>query len=159
MPGVIESKIDGVIIKKLELHQDSRGWLVELFRADSMKGRDLPVMAYVSMSLPGIVRGPHEHREQTDNLCFVGPSNFEIYLWDNRSNSTTYETKQEITAGEDFPTLISIPPGVVHAYKNIGEIEGLVFNAPDRLYAGDGKNDAVDEIRHENDTDSRFRVE
>ena len=40
-----------------------------------------------------------------------------------------------------------IPPGVVHAYRNVGTIPGLVFNSPNRLYAGYGKREPVDEIR------------
>jgi len=48
---------------------------------------------------------------------------------------------------------------VVHAYKNVGSVEGLVFNAPDRLYAGEGRSGPVDEIRHENDPASPFTVD
>jgi dTDP-4-dehydrorhamnose 3,5-epimerase len=34
-----------------------------------------------------------------------------------------------------------------------------VYNAPNRLYRGEGRRDEVDEIRHENDPKSRFVVE
>jgi len=44
----------------------------------------------------------------------------------------------------------------VHAYKNIGGEDGIVFNAPNRLYAGAGKRSPVDEIRHEEETGSPF---
>jgi len=44
-----------------------------------------------------------------------------------------------------------VPPGIVHAYKNTGDEVGLVFNAPNRLYAGTGKRYAVDEERLEKD--------
>ena len=47
------------------------------------------------------------------------------------------------------PAAVWIPPGVVHAYRNVGDVSGLVFNAPNRLYAGWGKKEPVDEIRHE----------
>jgi dTDP-4-dehydrorhamnose 3,5-epimerase len=52
-----------------------------------------------------------------------------------------------------------VPPGIVHAYKNIGSSQGLVINLPDRLFRGWGKTEAVDEIRHENDPESPFRIE
>jgi dTDP-4-dehydrorhamnose 3,5-epimerase len=45
---------------------------------------------------------------------------------------------------------------VVHAYKNTGVVPGWVFNAPNRLYAGEGKRGPVDEIRHEDRADSPF---
>ena len=45
-------------------------------------------MAYISMTEPGIARGPHEHAEQADCFCFLGPSNFTVYLWDRRPGSS-----------------------------------------------------------------------
>jgi dTDP-4-dehydrorhamnose 3,5-epimerase len=52
-----------------------------------------------------------------------------------------------------------IPPGVVHAYRNVGTVPGLVFNAPNRLYAGHGKKEPVDEIRHEQASPGRFLMD
>jgi dTDP-4-dehydrorhamnose 3,5-epimerase len=52
--------------------------------------------------------------------------------------------------------MVVVPAGVVHAYKNIGDVPGMVFNAPNRLFAGEGRKEPVDEIRHESDPDSPF---
>ena len=49
-------------------------WLAEVFRLDEIEPEFAPAMAYVSMTAPGVVRGPHQHREQADLFCFVGPS-------------------------------------------------------------------------------------
>ena len=117
-----------------------------------------PEMAYISMTVPGVVRGPHEHVEQTDYCCFIGPANFKLYLWDARPNSPTYGSKQLLYCGIDSPLAVIVPPGIVHAYKNISSESGIVFNAPDRLYAGKGKNRPVDEIRHEDDVESPFTL-
>jgi dTDP-4-dehydrorhamnose 3,5-epimerase len=54
---------------------------------------------------------------------------------------------------------VIVPPGVVHAYRNVGTIAGWVFNAPNRLYAGPGKREPVDEIRHENQAESLYRLD
>jgi dTDP-4-dehydrorhamnose 3,5-epimerase len=54
-----------------------------------------------------------------------------------------------IDAGETVPQSVIIPAGVVHAYKNVGSVPGWVINMPNRLDAGKGRNEAVDEIRHE----------
>jgi dTDP-4-dehydrorhamnose 3,5-epimerase len=151
--------IQGVTVRELHRYRDERGWLFELFRQDEI-ARDLfPVMGYVSCTLPGVVRGPHEHRDQTDFFGFVGPSDFRVYLWDNRPDSPTHGEAWQVTAGESNPCVVVIPPGVVHAYKNTGSVPGLVFNGPNRLYRGEGKQDPVDEIRHEDDPQSPFRVE
>ncbi len=108
------------------------------------------------MTGPGIARGPHEHADQTDYFCFLGPSNFKIYLWDGRQESPTRLTRQVLFAGIDSPAVVIVPPGVIHAYRNVGLENGVVFNAPNRLYAGEGKKDPVDEIRHEEADGSPF---
>jgi dTDP-4-dehydrorhamnose 3,5-epimerase len=151
--------IDGVIWKPLRKYDDGRGWLCELFRDDEVPAAFRPVMAYMSLSKPGIVRGPHEHAEQADFFCFLGPGNFKIYLWDNRPRSRTYRIHQSETVGADRPMALIIPPGVAHAYKNVSSEPGLVFNCPNRLFKGPGRKSPVDEIRHEDDPDNPFRLD
>jgi len=146
--------MEGVLIKQVLLYKDQRGWLAELIRED--ESEITPAMVYISMTRPGLARGPHEHKQQTDLFCFVGK--FRFYLWDNRQNSSTYMEKK-IVDTDDIPTIAVIPPGVVHAYKNIGNADGLVINLPDKLYKGWGKTETVDEIRHEGDPRSPFRLE
>ena len=149
-------KIHDVVVKPLSKYLDERGWLAELFRADELEPGIVPVMAYISMTQPGVARGPHEHVDQTDYFCFIGPSNFKVYLWDSRKDSPTYGVKQVIYTGVDLPMMMVVPPGVVHAYKNVGIDNGIVFNGPNRLYAGEGKKQPVDEIRHEEAAGSPF---
>ena len=149
-----EGKIEGVTIKDLRQFHDSRGWLAETFRSDEL-GDYRPQMGYISVTFPDVARGPHEHREQTDYFCFLG--RFTLYLWDNRKDSVTYKNKMVI--GNADKLIVTVPPGVVHAYKNSGDAEGMVLNFPDRLYAGWGKKEEVDEVRYENDPASPFRLE
>jgi dTDP-4-dehydrorhamnose 3,5-epimerase len=154
-----QGSIDGIIWKPLRRFQDDRGWLCELFRHDELPAEFHPAMAYISMTEPGVARGPHEHADQADCFCFLGPSNFKMYLWDNRPKSGTYFAHQVEIVGADNPMALIVPPGVVHAYKNIGSEPGLVFNCPNRLYKGPGRKDPVDEIRHEADKNTRFRLD
>ncbi len=151
--------IDGVIWKPLTKYHDPRGWLCELFRNDEVPAEFQPVMAYISMSSPGIVRGPHEHRQQADFFCFLGPANFKVFLWDNRPRSRTYRAHQTDVVGVDKPMFLIIPPGVVHAYKNVSAEPGFVFNCPNRLFKGPGRKAPVDEIRHEDDPTRAFRFD
>ncbi len=148
--------IEGVLIRELERHSDNRGWLAELFRSDELDDSLFPVMAYASLTHPGVARGPHEHREQTDYFCFVGPSTFKVYLWDRRDSALSSGEKMTLLAGADEPKVVIVPPGVVHAYKNIGKVPGLVFNAPNRLFMGPGKSEEVDEIRYEGVEDTPY---
>jgi dTDP-4-dehydrorhamnose 3,5-epimerase len=151
--------IDGVIWKPLQEFHDSRGWLCELFRHDELPVEFHPAMGYISMTEPGVARGPHEHADQADYFCFLGPSNFKMYLWDNRPQSATFQARQMETVGVDNPMALIVPPGVVHAYKNIGTEPGLVFNCPNRLYKGPGRKDPVDEIRYEHNERTIFQLD
>lgn len=148
--------IPGVIIKELKQYHDDRGWLAEIYRDDETDFR--PAMSYVSVTKPGVVRGPHEHVKQSDCFVFVGPGSFSLHLWDNRHNSPTYGQYFTAEYGENNPAAVIIPPGVVHGYKCVSKIPSLVINLPDTLYAGQDKAEEVDEIRHEQDPESKFKI-
>jgi len=154
-----KGEIQGVLIRPLVKYKDKRGWLIELFRQDELEQDYLPVMSYISMTEAGVARGPHEHVAQTDLFGFLGPSNFKLYLWDNRKNSPTYMHKQIVVVGEEHPAAVLVPPGIVHAYKNIGPVLGMVTNYPNQLFAGKGRKNPVDEIRHENDPNTIFKLD
>ncbi|MFO0848999.1 MAG: dTDP-4-dehydrorhamnose 3,5-epimerase family protein [Gemmataceae bacterium] len=143
----------------LKFFKDQRGWLAELFRNDLIDPKFHPVMAYVSMTQPGVARGPHEHHDQADYFCFVGPSTFRVYLWDARPTSPTQGKKEVREVGESNPFALIVPAGVVHAYRNVGDKDGWVFNAANRLYAGWLKQDPVDEIRHEDKDGSPYKLD
>jgi dTDP-4-dehydrorhamnose 3,5-epimerase len=159
LQSYVDGEIDGVVMRPLTFYHDSRGWLVELFRQDELMEDRWPTMTYVSQTLPGVTRGPHEHVHQTDGFTFIGPSDFKLVLWDIRPTSATRGHRTVVLVGESNPVAVWIPPGVVHAYRNIGQVPGLVFNAPNRLFAGQGKKEPVDEIRHENAEPGRFPMD
>lgn len=152
-------EINGVVIRELRRFVDARGWLAELFRHDELEPEFYPTMSYTSSTKPGIQRGPHEHVDQADFFCFMGPSNFKLRLWDNRPDSETFNHVFTILVGEDNPSSVLIPKGVVHAYRNVGESDGIVFNCPNRLYMGQNKNEPIDEIRHEDDPETIYRLD
>src|SRR3989344_2596712 len=101
--------IEGVITKKITISKDKRGWLPEFWRSDEMKK---------------FVRGPHEHVYQSDCFVFVGPGSFHLHLWDARTAthrhgpSQTAKQYEILRVGEKNPTLVIVPPGVVHGYKD-----------------------------------------
>jgi len=156
--GEIPTGIDGVVVRAVKKFTDDRGSLCECFRRDELPPDLYPAMSYVSMTYPAIVRGPHEHIEQTDYFFFPGPAHFTLYLWDNRPQSPTFGKKAEVDIPGGDPMIAIVPPRVVHAYRNKGVLPGLVLNFPNKLYAGEGKKEKVDEVRYEDGKDTRFRV-
>ena len=155
-----EGEIQDVVVYPIEKFADERGWLAELFRHDEIAEEFYPAMAYISVTEPLVQRGPHEHREQADLFCFVGTGNFKLRLWDNRKDSPTFGNVMTMFVGENNPQAVIIPKGVVHAYKNVSETErGTVINCPNRLYMGEGKQEQIDEIRHEDDPETIFGID
>ena len=152
-------EIEGVHLIELKRYEDERGHLMETFRRDELPVPVEPAMSYMSITKQGQSRGPHEHREQTDVFSFTGPGKFVLKLWDNREDSSTFGNYLEMEVGEGRPATVIVPPGVVHGYKNLSDWPAMVINYPDRLYRGEGKKREVDEIRHEDNPDSPFKVE
>ncbi len=149
--------IKGVVIKKLNKYIDERGWLMEIYRQDEDNYQ--PAMSYISVTKPGVIRGPHEHVYQTDCFVFPGPGIFELSLWDRREDSSTYQEHIKIQLGENKPSMVIVPPGVVHGYKCVSDNEALSINLPDKLYKGHNKADKkVDEIRWEQDPKSPYKI-
>lgn len=151
-----DGPIEGIVITPFRKFQDERGWLMEAFRHDELAPACHPAMGYLSLTLPGVVRGPHEHVDQTDLFIWVGPGTFLLTLWDNRPGSPSYGRRQEVVMGAERPGSVLVPQGVVHCYRCVSEDPGLVLNCPNRLFKGEGKREPVDEIRHEDDPASPF---
>ena len=154
---MVMDNITGVIIKKLEKFEDDRGWIYEVYREDQDEVK--PVMSYVSYTEQNIVRGPHEHEQQSDFFIFVGYGDFELYMWDNRKDSDTYKNHIKIVVGESNRCSVLIPPGVVHGYKAISHGGSFSINLPDKLYKGEEKKEEIDCVRHEDEKNSLFRIE
>lgn len=152
----IMTNIEGVIIKKINKFNDERGWLAEIYRQD--ESNFAPVMSYISLTNPGVARGPHEHVYQSDYFIFLGPGTFKLYLWDRREDSETKGESVEIEVGENNPCSVLVPPGVVHGYKCVSENPALSINLPDKLFKGIQKEGEIDEIRWEEDENSPYKI-
>ena len=159
MRGIFEIPgLPGVRVEALPVFKDSRGSLHELFRVDEVPNGFKPLMACSSWSHAGVARGPHQHVEQDDYFTFAGPSNFRIFLWDDRPGASGPAKGWVINTGEQAPTRIHVPRGVVHAYQNTGSAPGLVVTVTSLLFKGEGRRDPVDEIRHELNPHSPYQI-
>ncbi len=104
---------------------------------------------YMTTAYPGVVKGWHYHKEQSDNMAVVRGM-MKIVLYDSRKDSPTCGEVNQFFAGEHNPILVHIPPYVYHGFKCISAEEAIVVNVPDRVY----RYDNPDEDRadpHEND--------
>ncbi|MCG2701156.1 dTDP-4-dehydrorhamnose 3,5-epimerase family protein, partial [Candidatus Parcubacteria bacterium] len=99
-----------------------------------------------------------EHVKQSDCFVFVGPGDFELYLWDRRGGSETNGEHVKIKVGEKNLSMVIVPPGVVHGYKCVSKCPAYCINLPDKLYKGKNKKEEIDEIRWENQKDSPYKI-
>jgi dTDP-4-dehydrorhamnose 3,5-epimerase len=139
--------IDGVAIKKLRVIPDERGRLMEVLRCDDEIFEKFG-QTYISVTYPGVVKGWHMHKLQTDYIaCIKGM--LKLVLFDNRDNTPTKGEVNEFFIGEHNPMLIKIPPNVYHGWKCISENEAIAMNTPTYRY----NYDEPDEYRLPHDTD------
>jgi dTDP-4-dehydrorhamnose 3,5-epimerase len=124
--------IEGVRIRKLRLIPDERGYLMEMLRSDWEEFERFG-QVYVTAVYPGVVKGWHYHKKQTDHfICVHGMA--KVVLYDGREGSTTYGEINEFFMGEQNPILLKIPPGVLHGFKGISQDMTLIVNIPTELY-------------------------
>ena len=140
--------IDGVRIKELRLLPDERGFLVEILRSDDEIFEKFG-QVYVTIAYPGVVKGWHYHKVQTDFFTVVSGM-MKIVLYDGRPDSPTGGEVNEFFMGELNPLLITIPPGVLHGMKAIGTKPGYVINCPTEPY-NHGEPDEHRVDPHDND--------
>ena len=139
--------IDGVKVRRLSFIPDERGYLLEILRSDWEEFEKFG-QVYVTAAYPGVVKGWHYHKLQTDHfVCIHGMA--KVVLYDRRADSPTHGEVNEFFIGERNPSLIKIPPGVVHGFKGVSQDVALIVNVPTELY----NYDEPDEYRLPYDTD------
>lgn len=124
--------IDGVKVRPLKPIHDERGYLMEMLRSDWPEFEKFG-QTYITIAYPGVVKGWHYHKIQTDNFIVV-KGTAKVVCYDNRPNSKTKGEVNEFFPGEKNPILVQIPPLVVHGFKAIGGEAAYVVNVPTELY-------------------------
>ena len=124
--------IQGVDIKKLRVIPDERGYLMEMLRADE----DLFTkfgQVYLTTVYPGVVKGWHYHKTQTDYMvCVLGM--IKLVLFDARPDAPTHGEINEIFIGDHNRALVKIPPLVYHGFKGSGTQTALIVNTATEPY-------------------------
>ena len=109
------NSIEGAQVIPLKTVVNARGHLLEVQRADDACYPGFG-QAYVTCTLPGVVKAWYRHRQQFDQLALV-KGEVTLALYDAREGSTTLDNLLEVVITEARPMLVQIPPGVWHGFR------------------------------------------
>ena len=118
--------IKGIKVKNMKVWSDDRGYLTEIVR-ESDKLLSNFGQAYVSMTLPGVIKAFHWHKKQ-DDLWYMISGLAQVVLYDQRKNSKTYKQTDVYFMGDNNRIALLIPKGVVHGYRVLGNQPLMLIN-------------------------------
>ncbi len=120
---------EGVRLRRLTTHTDSRGSVVELFDPRWGFHPDPLVFAYSVTIRPGVVKGWNLHRKHEDRYAIL-QGDLELVLYDPRPGSPTEGEVCVLRLAEHDRCLVNVPRDVWHADRNIGTRDLVVVNFP-----------------------------
>lgn len=124
--------IKDVMLRELKVLRDERGFLFEILRADWENFKKFG-QVYITCCFRGWVKGWHYHKIQWDNFCCV-KGETKVVLVDMRENSETHMEVNEFVLSSDTPSLLTIPPLVLHGFECLSEDECWILNIPSEVY-------------------------
>lgn len=138
--------IEGVVLRKLVIHKDESGTLVETLRRDwkdVFNEKELNfAMQYFSITPSGEIRDRdrwHVHKNQEDRfICVWGK--IVTALYDPRQGSRTKGQINLFLMGpekEEEMFMVVIPEDVYHGFMVVSKQPGYLLNFPTQLYTGD----------------------
>ena len=98
-----------VSVQSVKTHRDARGSVFEPLNDAELAGQK---NVHVVLTQPNEVRGNHVHRTAIEITSVVGPCLIRL-----KEDGTIRDL--EVPAGETWR--LTIPPGVVHAFRNTGD--------------------------------------
>ena len=137
------SRIRGIWVEPLRRLCDERGAILHMLRCDSplfVKFGEV----YFSLAYPGVIKGWHVHRRQTQHYAVV-QGMVKLVLHDLRPESPSCGVTEEHFVGEDNYCLVRIPPGIANGYKPYGTKAALVANCSDLPHDPD-EMDRIDPV-------------
>lgn len=119
--------IEGVEVKALRTHPDTRGFFREVIRVtDGFFGEGFGQLSHNCM-YPGVVKAWHVHVRQVD-WWYVPIGAVKVALHDLREVSSTYRQTEEVLLGDLYAAqVLRIPPGVAHGCRVLGGVTHLFY--------------------------------
>ena len=129
----IQTRIEGVVLRYLNTIADERGSVCEVYDLRWNYHAEPLVYVYHVSIRPNAVKGWVCHEFQ-DDRSFFSQGETQVVLYDARPDSPTYKMINEFVLGDHHRGLLTIPAGVWHALKNIGNKDATFVNMPTKPY-------------------------
>jgi dTDP-4-dehydrorhamnose 3,5-epimerase-like enzyme len=107
--------IKGLIINKLDVKSDERGWLAEILRKENLQEEKDFGQIFVTVAKPGVTKGNHYHKRKVEWFSVIRGTG-KLLLKD-----VTSDECHEVLMGDKNMVAVKIPPNVTHAIQNIGD--------------------------------------
>jgi len=131
-PVVVPDAIADMRLLRLDRHGDKRGHLTVLM-SELREPAEKLVHVYQVMAEARSVRAWVYHKRQWDRLAF-NTGDFRVVLYDLRPGSATYGKLNVLDVGDAAPSLLFIPPFIIHGVQNKSDAPATFVNMPTRAY-------------------------
>ena len=125
----IKSFIQGVEIIKKNQIVDDRGMILHMLRVDDKNYKKFGEI-YFSTINPNKIKAWHFHKLMTLNYAVVHGS-IKLVLYDDRDESKTKGTIQEIMLSNENHYLVSIPPKIWNGFCSSNNKHAILANCSD----------------------------
>jgi dTDP-4-dehydrorhamnose 3,5-epimerase-like enzyme len=115
-----------VVVQSVKTHRDARGSVFEPLNDAELAGQK---NVHVVLTQPNEVRGNHLHKTAVETTSVVGPCLI-------RLKEAGILRDLDVPAGETWR--LTIPPGVVHAFRNTGESTMVLVSFSTNLHDPNG---------------------
>jgi dTDP-4-dehydrorhamnose 3,5-epimerase len=122
------------VVQPVKTHRDVRGALFEPLNDHELRAQK---NVHVVLTEPNEVRGNHVHRTATETTSVVGPCHIRL-----KEGGVI----RDIEVGEGEICRLIIPPGVVHAFRNIGAAAMVLVSFSTNLHDASGADTAREQI-------------
>ncbi len=118
--------IHDIKITPLKIISDDRGKVMHMLRKDSAIFKSFGEI-YFSTIFENSIKAWHLHKESTLNyVCVKGK--VKLVLFDDRKNSSTKGSYQELILSPEDYFLVTIPPNIWNGFKGLGKSESIIAN-------------------------------
>ncbi len=127
----LDTPLKGIILIEPDVHEDQRGYFLELYHADKYAKAGLPsrfVQDNFSKSVYGVLRGLHYQRRHPQGKLVTAMEGkiFDVAV-DIRQDSSSFGQWYGVELSAENKRQVYIPPGFAHGYCVLSETASVMY--------------------------------